>query len=260
LAKQSQGASTQPQEVSRRQERAQRILDAAAALILRWGYHKTTLDDISRETGIAKGTIYLHWKTREELFGALIKREKMEMAEEIRQRITADPEGATLRGILKHSSLALMQRPLLKAVILRDMDVLGKLAHSEHSCAAYTERLEGFKIYLELLREHDLVRTDLSLRAQVYLFSAIFVGFFLVAPLMPDEFTLADEELAELMAEAAHCTLEPDRSVPSDALQTASHAFLEYLDHATAVAQEQFQREGLLIRESGVGGRNNSVE
>ncbi|MFL5625107.1 MAG: TetR/AcrR family transcriptional regulator, partial [Ktedonobacteraceae bacterium] len=71
MAKQSQGASTQPQEVSRRQERAQRILDAAAALILRWGYHKTTLDDISRETGIAKGTIYLHWKTREELFGAL---------------------------------------------------------------------------------------------------------------------------------------------------------------------------------------------
>jgi len=212
-------------------------------LILRWGYNKTTLDDISRQAGVAKGTIYLHWKTREELFAALIKREKLEMAKDLKQRIERDPEGATLRGILKHSALALMKRPLLKAVFLRDMEVIGKLAHSEHSSAAYAERLAGFKTYLELLREHDLVRIDLSLRAQVYMFSAIFAGFFLVAPLVPDEFTLSDEELAELMAETVHCTLESGRSVPSDELQTVSHAFMQYLNRAIALAQEQFQKE-----------------
>ncbi len=243
MVNQSQGASIRQQEVSRREARAQRILDATAALILRWGYNKTTLDDISRQAGVAKGTIYLHWKTREELFAALTTREKLEMAEDLKQRIERDPEGATLRGILKHSALALMKRPLLKAVFLRDMEVIGKLAHSEHSSAAYAERLAGFKTYLELLREHDLVRTDLSLRAQVYMFSAIFAGFFLVAPLVPDEFTLSDEELAELMAETAHCTLESGRSVPSDELQTVSHAFMQYLNRAIALAQEQFQKE-----------------
>ncbi len=238
MAHQSQGAShsiPRPQEVSRRQERAHRILDAAAALILRWGYNKTTIDDVSRQAGVAKGTIYLHWKTREELFAALIKREKLELAEEIKQRIAEDPAGATLRGMLKHTALALMKRPLLKALFLRDMDVLGKLAHSEHSGAAYAERLAGFTTYLQVLREQHLLRTDLSLRAQVYIFSAIFLGFFLVAPLMPDE--------AELMAETVHCTLEPARSFPSEALQTASHAFLQYLNHAVATAQEQFQQE-----------------
>ena len=243
MVNQSQGASIRQREVSRRQARAQRILDAAAALILRWGYNKTTLDDISRQAGVAKGTIYLHWKTREELFAALTKREKLEMAEDLKQRIEHDPEGATLRGILKNSALALMKRPLLKALFLRDMEVIGKLAHSEHSSAASAERLAGFKTYLELLREHDLVRTDLSLRAQVYMFSAIFAGFFLVAPLVPDEFTLSDEELAELMAETVHCTLESGRSVPSDDLQTVSHAFMQYLNRAIAVAQEQFQKE-----------------
>ena len=243
MVNQSQGASIRQREVSRREARAQRILDAAAALILRWGYNKTTLDDISRQAGVAKGTIYLHWKTREELFAALIKREKLEMAEDLKERIKRDPEGATLRGILKHSALALMKRPLLKAVFLRDMEVIGKLAHSEHSSAASAERLAGFKTYLELLREHDLVRIDLSLRAQVYMFSAIFAGFFLVAPLVPDEFTLSDEELAELMAETVHCTLESGRSVPSDELQTVSHAFMQYLNRAIALAQEQFQKE-----------------
>jgi AcrR family transcriptional regulator len=243
LANQSQGTSTHEPEISRRRERAQRILDAASALILRWGYHKTTLDDVSRQAGVAKGTMYLHWKTREELFRALIRREKLKLAEDIKQRITADPAGSTLRGILKHSALALMKRPLLKAILLRDMDVLGKLAHSEQSSVAHAERLMGFKTYLELLREYGLVRTDLSLRAQVYMFSAIFMGFFFVAPLMPDEFTLSDEELADLMAETVHCTLEAGRSVLDDALQVVSHTFMQYLDRSMAVAQEQFQQE-----------------
>ncbi len=243
MAQQSQVASTYEPEVSRREVRAQRILDAAAALILRWGYHKTTLDDVSRQAGVAKGTMYLHWKTREALFAALLKREKLEMAVEIKQRIERDPAGATLRGILKHSALVLMKRPLMKAILLRDMDVIGKLAHREQSSAAYAERLTGFKTYLEFLREHDLVRTDLSLRAQMYMLSAIFAGFFLVAPLMPEEFTLSDEELADLIAETVHCTLEPGRSVPSGELQTASHTFIQYLDAIQQLDKKSFSKK-----------------
>jgi len=243
LVKQSQGTNVRELEVSRRRERAQRILDAAATLLLRWGFQKTTIDDIARLAGVAKGTIYLHWKTREELFVALIKREKLGMAEDLKQRIGVDPAATTLQEVLKHSALALMKRPLLKAILLRDMDVLGKLAHSEQSSAANAEKLMGFKIYLELLREYGLVRTDLSLRVQVYIFSAIFMGFFLIAPLMPDEFTLSDEELADLMAETVHCTLEAGRSASPEALQTVSHTFMQYLNSATERAQEQFQKE-----------------
>jgi AcrR family transcriptional regulator len=237
-----QPAGSQPQEDPRRQERAHRILDAAAALILRWGYNKTTIDDIARRAGVAKGTIYLHWKTREELFTALMKREKLELAADVKRRIEHDPSGATLRGLLKHSALALMQRPLMKAVLLRDLDVVGKLAHREQSGAAYAERLAGFTTYLEVLREHQLVRTDLSLRAQVYLLSAIFMGFFLVAPLMPDELTLADQELAELMAEAVDRALAPDRAGEADQSQTASQAFSQYFNRNVAIAEEQFQQ------------------
>ncbi len=243
LAEQSQVTNTRQQESSRRVARAQRILDAAAELILRWGYQKTTLDDISRQAGVAKATIYLHWKTREELFAALLKREKLEMAEELKQRIAEDPEGATLRGMLKHSALLLMKRPLLKAVMLRDMEVIGKLAQSEHSTAAYAERLEGFKTYLELLREQGLVRTNLSTRAQGFIMSAVFLGFFYVAPFMPEEYTISEDEFVELIAETVHCTLEPADGFSVDALQTASHNFLRYLDHTTTLMQEQFQQE-----------------
>ena len=249
MADQTQIENTRQQESSKRQERANRILDAASELILRWGYDKTTIDDISRKAGVAKGTIYLHWKTREELFEALIKRERCEVAEDTKRRISADPAGSTLRGILKHSVLATMKRPLIKALFLRDADVLGKLAHGELSSVAYAERLAGFKTYLELLREHGLVRTDLSLQAQVHIWSAIFAGFFLAAPLMPAEFQLPDEELADLMAETVHRTLETDRPFSPDEDRAVSSTFIEYMDRTTTTAEERLQ-EALEQKES----------
>ena len=245
MAKQSQeqGDSTGQQEISRREERAGRILDAAGALILRWGYNKTTIDDVSRLAGVAKGTIYLHWKSREELFAALMRRENLVLARDIRQRIMDDPAGGTLRGILKHSTLAILKRPLMKAVLLGDMEVLGRLTHREHSNASYGERLAGFISYLELLREHGLVRTDMSLRAQMYTYSAIFMGFFLTRPFVPNEVTVSDEEMAELMAETVHRTLEPPEPVSADALESTTKMFMGYLDRNIAIAQEKFQRE-----------------
>jgi AcrR family transcriptional regulator len=242
LSTQSQTARTRQQAETRRQTRAHRILDAAGALILRWGYNKTTIDDIARQAGVAKGTIYLHWKTREELFTALMQRERLVLAEDLKRRIAADPAGATLRGMLKHSALALMQRPLLKAVLLRDMDVIGKLAHSQQSSAAYAERLAGFTAYLEFLREHGLVRADLSLQAQLYMISAIFTGFFLVAPFMPDTLKLSDEEIADLLAETAHRALESDRAVSVDELQSISHLLMQYVNRDMAIVQEQLQQ------------------
>jgi AcrR family transcriptional regulator len=43
------------------------ILDAADRLITHYGYKKTTIEDISREAGIGKGTVYLYFKSKEEM-------------------------------------------------------------------------------------------------------------------------------------------------------------------------------------------------
>ena len=92
---------------TKQQEREQRILDAAGDLIRRWGYDKTAMDDISDKSGVAKGTIYLHWKTREELFEALLRRESQALMNDFKQSILQDPAGATLRGIYRQAALAL---------------------------------------------------------------------------------------------------------------------------------------------------------
>lgn len=43
------------------------ILDATDTLLARYGYRKMTVEDIALEAGIGKGTIYLHFSSKEEV-------------------------------------------------------------------------------------------------------------------------------------------------------------------------------------------------
>lgn len=43
------------------------ILDATDRLLARFGYRKMTIDDLAKEVGIGKGSIYLHFTSKEEI-------------------------------------------------------------------------------------------------------------------------------------------------------------------------------------------------
>ncbi len=43
------------------------ILDATDRLLARYGYKKMTIDDLAREVGIGKGSVYLHFVSKEEI-------------------------------------------------------------------------------------------------------------------------------------------------------------------------------------------------
>lgn len=43
------------------------ILDATDRLLARFGYKKMTIDDLAREVGIGKGSVYLHFSSKEEI-------------------------------------------------------------------------------------------------------------------------------------------------------------------------------------------------
>jgi AcrR family transcriptional regulator len=50
------------------------ILTAATDAFARFGFKKTSIDDIARRARIGKGTVYLHFEGKEQLFGAVIRR------------------------------------------------------------------------------------------------------------------------------------------------------------------------------------------
>ena len=63
------------------------ILDAALRVFGQYGFRRTSMDDIAREAGIGKGTIYLSFTSKDEVFQAL--------SEALSERMLAGAEAAS---------------------------------------------------------------------------------------------------------------------------------------------------------------------
>lgn len=57
-----------------REARNEDILNAALELFSRDGFSATRIDDVAERAGISKGTVYLYFKSKEELFEAVVRR------------------------------------------------------------------------------------------------------------------------------------------------------------------------------------------
>jgi AcrR family transcriptional regulator len=88
--------------------RRQTILAAAEKLFARDGYHTTTLDRVAEEAELSKGTIYLYFRNKEDLFLSVIDvRFQAYMAELVAELNTADDLAAAVEKLvtyeLRHS-------------------------------------------------------------------------------------------------------------------------------------------------------------
>src|SRR3954468_21381974 len=70
------------------------ILDATDSLLSRYGYKKMTIDDLAHEVGIGKGSIYLHFTSKEEIalshIDRIIERLKRRLHQIMAKEISAD--------------------------------------------------------------------------------------------------------------------------------------------------------------------------
>ena len=56
----------------RKEQNRLEILDAAEQVFARQGFHTTTMEEVADECGWSKGTLYLHFKSKEDLFFSVI--------------------------------------------------------------------------------------------------------------------------------------------------------------------------------------------
>jgi len=144
-----------------RRARADRILDAAADLLLRHGYRRVSIDDVAAEAGVGKGTIYLHWKTREALFWAALQRETMRLLEDLVRRLGENPALALPDRLMPAIYADVSRKPLVRALLVNDAEILGALGADQEVAAAQRE-FAGNPDYLEMLAAHGLLRDDLT--------------------------------------------------------------------------------------------------
>lgn len=222
--------------------RTTRILDAALELLQRWGYRKTTLDDIAKQAGVTKGTLYQHWKTRETLFEALLQREYLSFMLDFRERIANDPRSALLSSLIKHLVFLMDTHPLLKAILQGNTDILGDLGDLIRSTTGQqliSARLQASQIYLEQLREKGLLRTNISIDTQMKRITAICMGFFLTDRMMPPDRRFSLDEMAEGLGETIQLTFEPEDAPPPEVVEEATQAFLRLFDQFLAALRQR---------------------
>jgi AcrR family transcriptional regulator len=104
---------------------ATRVLDAALTCVGRVGLSKTTLDDVAREAGCARATVYRHFPSKQHLIAALVERE---VATFQRQLLTA-AEGAESLGdavtrVMTTGAGALLRPPVLTFLAAYEPEVL----------------------------------------------------------------------------------------------------------------------------------------
>jgi AcrR family transcriptional regulator len=66
------------------------ILDEAAKLFRHYGLQKTTMEDIAKAVGKGKSTLYYYYKNKEEIFDAVIRKEKNMMFRNIQEAVSRE--------------------------------------------------------------------------------------------------------------------------------------------------------------------------
>ena len=91
-------AKTPANRAERTAERRAAIIEAALDEFISRGFTATRLDDVARRAGVAKGTIYLHFKDKESMFEELIRTAIVPLI----GRMTAPPPlGGTVRDAIE---------------------------------------------------------------------------------------------------------------------------------------------------------------
>lgn len=107
----------------RAEDRPGEIVAAALRMFAERGYAATKLEDVARAAGIAKGTVYLYFATKEDLFRAVVRQEILPTLEQF-ETVFAAWDGPTpdlLRMLFLH----------LAAVMETDVGGIPKLVLSE---------------------------------------------------------------------------------------------------------------------------------
>jgi AcrR family transcriptional regulator len=113
-----------PDQDERQRVKRERILEAATDLFVRLGYRKTSMDDVARQAGIAKGTVYLYYRNKAELVFHAIALEERAYLQNLAPILDPSSTPADrLRSLIEVWLTLSQEMPLLARFTSGDSDV-----------------------------------------------------------------------------------------------------------------------------------------
>jgi len=123
-------------------DKPQQIIDAAVRVFARNGFYNSRVSDIAREAGIASGTIYLYFKTKDEILVTLFREKMAAFVAALRTEIAGerDPE-AKIRRLVRLHFEVLEASPDMAEVVQVELRQGQKFFRgaSAHEISAYFE-------------------------------------------------------------------------------------------------------------------------
>jgi len=102
----------------RESDKPQQIIDAAIRVFARNGYYNSRVSDIAREAGIASGTIYLYFKTKDDILVTLFRQKMAEWVALVRKEIAGEQDPiAKIRQIVRLHFHVIEANPELAEVV-----------------------------------------------------------------------------------------------------------------------------------------------
>lgn len=206
-------------------QRADAILDAVAALIMSDSARRLRIEEVAGRAGVGKGTVYLHWSSREHLLIAAGAREAAAMYDEVVAAIRADPAEAALSRYLRRHFTATARRPVLNRIFVTDTAELAAVANHPARTALAASKRAAVREYLKALQTGRLLRTGLDLDEVDYAAEAIAYGFFAAEPLLPERRSV--EQRADQLAEVLHRSFEPARAPSAERYEAAAPQLID---------------------------------
>jgi AcrR family transcriptional regulator len=180
-------ALTLPQQ--RKEETRARILEAAYRVFARRGYEAATVEEIMAECGIAKGALYSHFASKEELFRTILLEHVRRRSEEAAARLA--PELSLRESILRiiEASWATCRTdPNWSPLLMECWALASRNEWARQAVAALFDRCSAaLARFLSGAKRRNLVRSDVDVHEAARLFLAVNDGLVLQRQTQPDK-------------------------------------------------------------------------
>ena len=121
-------------------DKPQQIIDAAVRVFARNGYYNSRVSDIAREAGIASGTIYLYFRTKDEILVTLFREKMAAFVAHVRAEIAREPDAVSkIRRLVARHFAVLADDPDVAEVVQVELRQGHKFFRgaSAHEVSAY---------------------------------------------------------------------------------------------------------------------------
>ena len=130
----------------------EQILDGAHRVFMRLGFDATSMNDVTREAGVSKGTLYVYFDNKEELFSAIIERQRTAFIATMRMTLA---EHDDLEGGLYDFGVTFVRHMTDENVISAMRTVLGVRERMPVLCKRFFKGPENLRTVLQdFLQQH----------------------------------------------------------------------------------------------------------